>query len=160
MSKPKNMPIIGSHFDCGRMNLSDRFRAYADQLEFYRPRGFSGLATRLRVTANRLDRDTTGADFLDDGVDLMDAADEMLTAWAQRVERHGFIYFGPFENSGDVGFQIATDNAIEEADIQLDAGETVPRGFSGMAVFVNDHGNVFAFSYSRGRKTRTLFDVV
>ena len=35
-----------------------------------------------------------------------------------------------------------------------------PRGFSGLAAFVTDHGNVAVRCYSRGRMTREIFDVV
>jgi hypothetical protein len=92
----------------------------------------------------------------------------MLTSWARRVARHDFISFGPFPDSGDVGFSIDVDSAIGEADFTVDYGSLrlsdpapeMPKGFSGMYVEISDHGNVSAYQYSRGRKTRELFAVV
>lgn len=156
----KRKPVLGPAFDAEQTNDAGRARNYAGELRYYRPRGFSKRARELEAIAHRADEGKEKPNDADAMYDLMPEAEDMLTSWAMRVERHEYIAFGPFEHNGCVGFYILADNALEDADIRINAGDDVPRGFSGMAVFVNDHGNVSAQTYYNGRLCRTLFDVV
>lgn len=170
MSKHKRTPYLGSQFDSHQRSLVENVQAYCDVLAYFRPRGFSKLTKEgaaliaTMCKAQRMDDAEKGnaieGEATEAAGELMRDCDEMLTAWARRVERHDYIAFGPFEHNGDVGFYISTESAIEEADLQIDAGDEIPRGFSGLLVEVSDHGNVTASHYSRGRKTRELFAVV
>jgi hypothetical protein len=159
-SSRKRFPIIGEAFDAHQMNDAGRLNSYAIELEHYRPRGFSALARSMRAMSDRFDADNARADDAELMDSMIDDAESLLTEWARRVARHDYIWFGPFADSGSVGFNVDTESAREDADIVLDAGESVPRGFSGLAFFVNDHGNACAQTYSRGRMCRELFDVV
>lgn len=154
----KRSPILGEAFDTRSMGGEDIIRAYINELEHYRPRGFRALANPGDDMASALER---GDLHLLDGLDAWkERVCGVLTEWARRVDRHDFIAFGPLGRTTLVGFWIDVPAAQDEADIRLPAGDSVPRGFSGMAVFVNDHGNVDALNYSRGRATRTLFSLV
>lgn len=155
-------PIIGPAFASDFRDDSGRASAYASELRYYRPRGFSRIARELDAIANRLNADRAKPDDADRLFDAMEQADSLLTAWARRILRHDYVWFGLADWSGDgsVGFWIETDSALEDADLRLDAGDSVPTGFSGIAAFVTDHGNVTLQSFSRGRMTRELFSVV
>jgi len=154
----KRSPILGEAFDTRTMEDEDIIRAYVSELEHYRPRGYRALANAGEDMAGALERCDL---HLLDGLEAWkDEVCELLTEWSRKVDRHDFIAFGPLARTTVVGFWIDVPAAQEEADIRLPAGDSVPRGFSGMAVFVNDHGNVDALRYSRGRATRTLFSVV
>jgi hypothetical protein len=142
-----NSPSLGIAFDPDQLNERERADAYAAELRYYRPRGFAAVA-----------RDLERAD-LEFDYDAMHDADELLTEWARRVTRNPYIVFGPFPHGGAVGFYVDADSAVDDADLQVDDMSEVPRGFSGLVVHVNDHGNVTAYRYSRGR-SRELFAVV
>lgn len=153
-------PIIGEAFDGDQTNEAGRCYGYATELRYYRPRGFSALSRELETIAGRMER---GAEREDDGQtasEIMNAADELLTEWARRKLRHDFVTFGPAPESGSVGFWIDVDSALADADLEIEAGAELPRGFSGLVVEITDHGNVTAANYSRGRRTRELFAVV
>lgn len=158
MKRNRYLPVIGPEFDTHQDNLQGNAQSYADTLRHYRPRGFSKLARELESFASGKD-----SEFI---CEVEDAADSLLTEWAQRVTRNPYIFFGVHEHGGDAGFWINTDSAIEDADhIVCDSyrsrndGE-LPTGFTGLYVHISDHGNVAAYVYSRGRKTRELFAVV
>lgn len=155
--KPKRRPAIGPEFDSHQMNTAEIATAYAETLEYYRPRGFSKLARELYVLANRMLRGD--ADARDESLYVIQDAESLLSDWARRVAGHDYIAFGPFEHSGDVGFYYYVDGVFEDADLTLDAGDPVPRGFSGLVAEITDHGNVTVSRYSRGRR-RELFSVV
>ncbi len=89
----------------------------------------------------------------------MNDCDSALTEWAQARARHDFIWFGSFPDSGSVGFAVNVEGAQSDADLQISDLSELPRGFSGLAVLVNDHGNVSAFQCTRGKR-RELFSVV
>lgn len=165
--KSKRTPVIGSSFDCDQMNEPERIEAYIADLEYYRPRGFSKLAREGRKIVRDMwdSADDTRTDAWDFGGDWKSDVEDMLTAWARRIKRHDYISYGPFDHSGDVGFYIHAQGAIDDADFTIDHGQRgespeIPRGFSGLLVTITDHGNVSAFTYSRGRQCRELFAVV
>lgn len=163
-------PIIGEAFDSHFMNDSGRIACYMRELRYYRPRGFAALVKEGETILADLERIEAGkhSRHFTAGVDVYQAASEwesdvesMLTEWARRTMRNEYVCFGPMSESwGGIGFWYAVDSAIEDCDIRLDAGDSVPTGFSGMAAFVTDHGNVTIQTYSRGRMTRELLSVV
>jgi hypothetical protein len=149
-------PHVGPQFDSHQQNAADNVRSYCNTLEYYRPRGFSALVREGRAIARKLDKDNSGETF---ECEWMDEADTLLTEWARRVVRHDYIAFGQSQHTGDVGFYYLADAAMENADLRIDAGDAVPRGFSGTVAEVTDHGNVTLSVYSRGRR-RELFACV
>ena len=162
-------PLIGGAFDSHFMNEAGCIASYLEDLRYYRPRGFSKLAREgatIMVDLERIEAGKPSKHFTAD-VDVFQAAsewkdevDSFLTEWARRVTGNDYICFGPFEHGGSVGFYHAVESAIEDCDLRLDAGDSVPRGFSGQVAFVTDHGNVSVQRFSRGRMTRELFAAV
>ena len=160
--RTKRRPIIGPAFDADQRNEPERIAAYVAELRHYRPRGFSKLAREGEKIERQMwrDADSERTDAWDHADSFKQECEDLLTEWARRIEGHDYISFGPFDYSGDVGFYINADGVTEDADLCLDAGDDVPRGFSGLAVFVTDHGNVTAQRFARGRMVRELFSVV
>lgn len=148
-------PILGCAFDPDQMNDLEQIQAYVDELRYYRPHGFGKLAREGEEFIRGAEMDA-GVDYYSE---WMSDCDSLLTEWARRVERHDYISFGPFDHGGAVGFYIDVESARDEADLIVDDLSEVPRGFTGLIVVVNDHGNVSAHRYSRG-KSRGLFAVV
>ena len=161
--KHKRRPILGPAFDADQMNDGERIAAYVAELRYYRPRGFSKLAIEGERIARAMEGDDTAkaCEACEQADEWKDDVDTMLTEWARRVSRNPYIVFGCFPHSGDVGFMVDADAAIEDADhIVNDRSrdrQTTPRGFSGMLVHISDHGNVSAYHYSNGRNCRELF---
>jgi hypothetical protein len=145
----KKQPVLGPAFDQDQTDADGRVENYISELQYYRPRGFSKLVREGMTQATRDDPDA-----------WMTACEDLLTEWARRVTRNDYIYFGSFEMSGDVGFQINVDCACDDADLRVNDLSEIPRGFSGLVVKTNDHGNVTGHIFSRGRKIRELFAVV
>lgn len=137
-------PIIGPAFDPDQMNEREQADAYAAELRYYRPRGFSR-------TARDLDRAN-----LEYVCDTMTAADDILTEWGRRVTRNPYLCFGPFPQGGAVGFYYDVDTALADVDMKVDSTAEVPRGFSGLVAQISDHGNVTIYAYSRGRSREVL----
>lgn len=160
MTKRNRLPIIGEAFDSHRMNDVDRILAYVRELEFYRPRGFAKLAKEGDAIAQEILSDECSPDAAESMDSWIDDVESMLTEWSRSRLRHHYVYFGTVENCGSIGFFYSVDSALEDCDIRLDAGDSVPRGFSGMAAFVTDHGNVTIQTLSRGRKCREILSVV
>lgn len=153
-------PILGSAFDADFMNDAGRVSCYLQELRYYRPRGFSALAKGGRKLLAELESDECGFDAAEWLDEWRDEVEDTLTKWARRVTRNEYVCFGQFEHAGSVGFYYAVESALEDCDLRLDAGNSVPRGFTGQAAFVTDHGSVTVRRYSNGRMTRELFDVV
>lgn len=160
MSKRNRLPIIGEAFDSHQMNDAERILAYVRELEFYRPRGFANLAKEGDSIAQEILSDDCSPDAAESMDSWIDDVESMLTEWARRKLRNDYIYFGTVECWGSVGFFHSVESAMEDCDLKLDAGDSVPRGFSGMAAFVSDHGNVTIQTFSRGRKCREILSVV
>lgn len=156
----RRKPIIGEAFDSHQMNDADRIASYVRELRYYRPRGFAALAKEGDALVAELESDDCSADAADRMDAWTDNVEAMLTEWARATLRHQYVYFGTVENWGSVGFFYEAECALEDCDIRLEAGDSVPRGFSGMAAFVTDHGNVTIQTYSRGRMTREILSVV
>lgn len=153
-------PIVGEAFAPHFMNDAGRIESYVAELRYYRPRGFAKLASEGDKFAAQLDSDDCPIDVMERVDSWIDDVESMLTEWAQRIERNSYIYFGSNDDGSSVGFWYSLESALDDCDIRLDAGDSVPRGFSGMAAFVTDHGNVTIQTYSRGRMTRELLSVV
>lgn len=165
MAKLRRRPIVGPDFDTHQMDEGDRIRAYINTLNWYQPSGYTLLALDGQKLLPIVDAADVKADAFDDtpycGVsEWMQKCDECLTDWARRIERNQYITFGPFPDAGDVGFYYDVESALAEADLKIAAGDKPPTAFTGLLIEVNDHGNVTASTYSRGRRTRELFAVV
>lgn len=167
MNKKSRKPIAGVAFETEQANLSGNVALYLRELDYYGARRFAALIKEGRDIESDLERIdagknskhyTAGVDVYQAAHKWMDDCDDSLSDYARAVMRHDYIYFG-VEN-GAAGFFYAVDSALEDCDIRLDAGDSVPRGFSGMAAFVTDHGNIAVCCYSRGRMTREIFDLV
>lgn len=65
-----------------------------------------------------------------------------------------YCYFGALEgDASDFGCWVDWDSFdAGRQDGDLPNVEDVPTGYSGLAVEVNDHGNVTLYAYSRGRR--------
>lgn len=158
MPRHTRKPVLGSAFDQEQTNEAGRIENYISELEYYRPRGFSKLAKDGRAILRKLsNNDGNGCEWMHE---WQNETDLLLTEWARRVTRNDFICFGPFEHNGCVGFYIDLESAKESADITIDDTSELPRGFTGLALQISDHGNVTGLVYSRGRRTRELFAVV
>jgi hypothetical protein len=153
-------PIIGEAFDSHFMNDSGRIACYVRELRYYRPRGFAALAKEGDKLASVIDTDECDGFDAERMDSWIDEVETLLTDWARRTMRNDYVSFGPFEHCGSVGFYYAVESALDDCDIRLDAGDSVPRGFTGQAAFVTDHGNVTIQTFSRGRKCRELLSVV
>lgn len=153
-------PIIGEAFDSHQMNDAGRVASYVRELRYYRPRGFATLANEGDKIAAALESDDCPTDLADSLFDWIDDVESLMTEWARRVTRNDYMYFGTVDDGGSIGFFYSLDSAMEDCDIRLDAGDSVPRGFSGMACFVTDHGNVTIQTFSRGRMCREILSVV
>lgn len=149
----KRQPILECAFDPDQCNERETIRYYVAELEYYRPRGYAALVKEAQAILDAEDSD------FDCWHEWYDEVDDLLTDWARRIERHDYISYGPFPHGGAVGFYIYHEGAIEDCDLKVDDLSEVPRGFSGLVVHVNDHGNVSAYQYSRG-KSRELFAIV
>jgi len=156
MTKAKRMPLIGSAFDGDFMNDAGRIASYVAELRYYRPRGSAALASEGDKLAAELESANCGPDAAEWMDSWINEVEDMLTTWARKVMRNDYVWFGPFEHCGSVGFCYALESALEDCDLKLDAGDRVPTGFSGMAAFVTDHGNVTVQRFSRGRMTKEL----
>ena len=154
--KHKRLPIIGCAFSPDFRSAIENVEAYIDELRYYKPRGFSKLVKEGEAFIRGAELGI-GADYYSE---WKDDCDSLLTEWAQRVARNQYLIFGPFPDGGAIGFYVNTDGALEDCDLKVDDLSGIPRGFSGMVCEVNDHGNVTAMIFSRGRKCRELFSVV
>lgn len=166
MSKKSRKPLTGVAFDIEQTNLVGNVAHYLRELDYYGARRFAALIKDGRNIESDLERIeagknskhyTAGEDVYQAAHEWMDDCDSALSDYARDVMRHDYIYFG-VEN-GAAGFFYSVESALEDSE-RFDAGDSVPRGFSGLAAFVTDHGNVTVQSYSRGRMTRELFSVV
>jgi hypothetical protein len=147
MTKRNRRPLIGVAFESELTNLEGNVAYYIDTLEWYGRRRFSKLIKEGRSIAAELETDSEDAGQF--AYEWMSECDDALSEYARSVERHDYVYFGP--ENGAVGFWYSVDSALEDADLKVDAGDEVPVGFSGLAAFVTDHGNVSLYRYSRGR---------
>lgn len=163
----KRAPVIGPAFDPDTMNEPERIAAYIGELEYYRPRGFSKLAREGRkiISAMWRDAESERVDAWDSAASWMNAADDMLTAWARRVDGHEYITFGPFPHGGAIGFYVDAESATADADHVTDhrsrhGGDSdPPAGFRGLHVIISDHGNIDAYRVT-ARRCVHLFGVV
>lgn len=169
--KVENPPMIGEAFNPEQMNLGESFTAMADELDYYLPHDHASIKADLLKAGYAYERAGTAEELNDDadafqiGVDATNAAEDVLTEWAQSVERHDYIYFtldGWF-----AGFRINVDSALEDADWSYSCDGSREHGNShqpgdgaGLEVFVNDHGNVTAWIYGANGHRREIFAVV
>lgn len=133
---PKHYAQFGS-ISNGTMRAEDLCDTFAWELSTLARR-----AGRIREFSKLIKEARTEPD--DDVVnDLFDALQEFAPPYG---------YFGAHEGDGsDYGFWIYSD-ALEEFDgLKVSDLSEVPRGYSGEALHVNDHGNATLYRYVRGR---------
>lgn len=72
-----------------------------------------------------------------------------------------YVYFGTLEGDGsDFGFWPAHESLQDDLySGELLHAENTPKGYSGLAAEINDHGNITLFRYIRGRRV-ILWDCV
>lgn len=141
------LPVMGEAFDSHQNNVAENLSAYVGELRYYASRRFA----KLIAEGESFDFEA----FQDLGqavTEWQDDCDAALTEWAKESTRCEYWSFGPFADSGSIGFSIDVDFAVADADLQINDLSKLPKGFSGLAVMVNDHGNVTAWQVSNGRK--------
>lgn len=148
--------VVGAAFNPEMNNLSENISEYVSQLEYYRPRGFGKIRDEMRKLLNKPE-DHEDWEY---AWEMMQDADELLSDFARRQLGHDYVQHGPFEHGGAVGFYYNVDCALEDADLKIDSGDEVPKGFTGLLAEVTDHGNVTVSRWFKGRRGRELFAVV
>jgi len=172
MKTRKKTPIIGESFNPEMMNMGEVFANVADEIDYYRPKGFLSIwANLIHASCAYIDSDDpSGADAdslgitMQIGHDALNDAENILTEWAREKTRNDYIYY---RCSGDfAGFAYDVESAIEDADwheSDTRNGATNPHkpgDGAGLEVYINDHGNVTAWLYGRNGHKRELFSVV
>lgn len=72
-----------------------------------------------------------------------------------------YFYFGSHPGDGsDYGFWLAENFQDDFDGLKVDGISEVPRGYTGECLIVNDHGNMSLYVFTRGRITRTCWDLV
>lgn len=160
MNKRNRKPAIGESFQAWSGDDAATLRNLIDELQWFGPRRFADEISRCRECLAALaDPASDLTDWPDQFENCIDVACEALTAWAQ--ERNPYIWFGANPHYPEsFGFWPDADAARDNADWIGDGFGEWPRGFSGLAIVVNDHGNMTAYRVSRGRKYQTYFSVV
>ena len=154
MKREMQRPSLGCAFDPDQRNEREIVEAYISELEWYRPRGFAKLRSE---GVKLLNKEDDHEDWQWSSEWMVDC-DNLLTEHAQHCGLQHFIY-GPFEHGGAVGYYVNIEGAKEDADFIVDDLSEIPAGFSGFVLCISDHGNVSAYSYSRG-KAKELWAVV
>lgn len=154
MSRKMQRPQIGCAFDPDQRNPRGIVESYIDELNWYRPRGFAKLRNEGAAMLRKPDEHSDWQNWCD----WSDDCDSLLSDHAQRYDMPNVSY-GPFEHGGAIGYYVHIEGAKEDSDLVVNDTSEVPRGFSGYVLHVNDHGNVTAYRYSRG-KSRELWAVV
>jgi hypothetical protein len=142
---------IGS-VSSGTMLASDLIPCFLWELERQRP---------LRRIHGRLLREITArmgtADYFDRD-DCNEDLDELFTA-LDAYSPEGF-YFGAHPGDGACYGWFLSESFTEDFDgLRVDDTSEVPRGYSGQALVVSDHGNLTLMAYSRGRG-REIWSIV
>lgn len=161
MSRRKmQKPVLGCAFDPDHMNEPGRIEAYISELQHYRPRKFATLRKEGKALLRKYNQ---GEDW-DWSREWSEKCDMLLSEHAQRYGME-YVSYGPFEHGGAIGYMVNPQSAIEDADHIVNDRRNgrndgdIPRGFTGLYVHINDHGNVSAYRYVRG-KSRELWSVV
>ncbi|ERP95735.1 hypothetical protein Q669_29645 [Labrenzia sp. C1B10] len=151
-------PLIGDAFTSVQGEPAETMKAFAEELDYYGPRRFKRLIDDCRAMAVEIEESDVNAGLPEGFDELINESCEALSDWAKT--HNEFAYFDSHPNyPGTYGFWVDTDSAIESADFQVSDRSELPTGATGLAVLVNDHGNVSAYRCSNGR-TYELFAVV
>lgn len=127
--------------------------AALDELEYlYQGRRMPAAVRKLVGEAERFDPESEEAEYGDEIVnDLISAINDIGSI--------DYLSFGFHpDDPGTLGWWPDLDGAKEEA-LAVDDLSEVPRGYSGLVLEVNDHGNATLYSSVRGRR-RELWSVV
>lgn len=157
MKRKPRKPILGPAFDIEFTNQTGAAHLYIDELRYYAPRKFGALITEGESLIGALESDDSNADKWQALAEWFDDCDSALTDWARDADRHEYIYFGALQ--GARGFQIDVESARDDCDACGDNLADMPRGFSGLFLCVNDHGNATLYRVTNSR-ARELFAVV
>jgi hypothetical protein len=137
----------------GTMKASDLVPAFIYELRAQTPtrRAHLSLCARIEKAIDSCADYDLSEDIDFDLEELFDALNEYAP--------EGF-YFGAHPGDGaDFGFWLS-ESFIEDFDgLKVDGLSQVPRGYSGLVLDVNDHGNVSLYKASRGR-LRELWAIV
>jgi hypothetical protein len=157
MAKRIRKPATGEAFTVWQGDESgdvETLEKLADELAFYGPRRFAAEIANCRALVAR----QADEDWPDAFAEAVDDACNALTEYAQRF--NPYAYFGAHVTDPEsFGFWVSVDSAVEDADLRVEDLCEVPRAFSGLVAHVNDHGNVTAYRFARGRGYE-LFAVV
>jgi hypothetical protein len=148
-------PSPGVEFYLRGVKPNEKMELYHDALDRYRPQGYTRLLMKKPVGPNGEYIAST------DSIDRWcTEVTTFLTDWAQRKLKNDYIFFGWQPNDEEpVGFFYSVRNFEADADLRVDDRNKVPKAFSGLVAEVNDHGNLTAWKYVRGRHYE-LFSVV
>ena len=145
-TRTKKTPSIGS-VSTGTLRPEDLIPAFVDALADFKPR----LAAKYdREFSAVVDRDFELNDP-DSAETLGFICDELQTALSDVCPP--YMYFGTLAGDGaDFGFWPDWDSIDNDEDVLRVADlSDVPRGYSGYALVVNDHGNAALYRVANGR---------
>lgn len=148
-----NFPI-GS-VSTGTLKTDDLARAALDAIDMLRDYGYCG---RNESAAARRDlwEVVENAD--------VDYAGDVINDAEMFIDAHcpDYVRYGSHEGDGAcIGFWVSFDSLEEDRrDGLLPDFEKIPKGFTGLAVNVTDHGNVSLLYFARGRLVRSIWSVV
>ena len=147
MARKPYQARIGS-ISHGTMRTDDLLYAFVGELDgdYRLPRAIRNLVREANAWLRRDDDkrdDEAGSELVND---LQDALNELAPP---------YVYFGTIEGDGsDFGFWPALDSIQDAiADNELPRAGDVPKNYTGLAIDVNDHGNVTLFRYVRGKRS-------
>lgn len=149
-------PVIGEAFRADMGDPEHTFHSLMYELQYYGPRRFKRLITACRAMAEAIEANPD--DMPEGHDDLINEVCDALTDWAQT--HNEFLSFGTLAEYPECfGFSVDVESALSEADFRISDLAQLPKGATGLAVHVNDHGNVSAYRCARGRAYE-LFAVV
>lgn len=129
----------------GTMRAEDLIPTFISELRAQRP-----LHRSHRKVIRSIEADMRGpGEFFEDG-DASEAVNELMDALGDYAPE-GF-YFGSHPGDGaDYGFWLSDDFVDEFDGERVSDTSEVPRGFTGMVLHTNDHGNLTLYRATRGR---------
>jgi hypothetical protein len=143
---------IGS-VSCGTMREEDLIPDFIWELRQMKP-----LRREHRALIREIEESMKREDYFeseDASIDLNEGLFDALQEYALP-----YFYFGSHPGDGaDYGYWLSEDFENEFDGLKVDDLAEVPKGYSGEVLYVNDHGNMSLYNYSRGRG-REVWSVV
>lgn len=159
---------IGS-VSSGTLRTEDLLEAFTDELQatYERtgekvPPADKKLIKEARAILNRMDddefaneEDADAAEYLVNE-ELVDALESLAPS---------YIYFGGHEGDpADIGWWVSIESLEEDARsgevLKVDAGDELPKGYTGLVMDVSDHGNVTLYHAVKGERKAELWGIV